>query len=152
MKIRRFEIKEAKAASNLIQQTLKQSNSRDYNKDIINNLCELYSPSGMEELSRERQLYVAISGKRIVGIGGIFKDTISCLFVDPNSQEKGIGTGIMEVLEEKAREAGFKMTRLFSSLTALTFYEKMGYQKSGVNKDERYGITWEMKKRIIQGD
>lgn len=53
--------------------------------------------------------------------------------VDPESQRQGIGRLLMEVAEEEARKKGHQETLLtvaLNNLEAISFYEKLGWEKS----------------------
>ena len=52
---------------------------------------------------------------------------IKGLFVDPKHISKGIGSRIMEYLEERAVEEGTEMLTVLSSMNAINFYTKCGF-------------------------
>jgi N-acetylglutamate synthase-like GNAT family acetyltransferase len=53
---------------------------------------------------------------------------IQGLYVSPESAGRGIGTHLMHFLENRAREMGIETLQLFSSLNAVSFYKRLGYQ------------------------
>jgi ribosomal protein S18 acetylase RimI-like enzyme len=76
---------------------------------------------------------------------------IQGLYVSPQSAGQGIGTHLMRILENRAREMGIEMLQLFSSLNAVSFYERLGYQAREELKHqlspgiERAGVRMEKK-------
>jgi predicted N-acetyltransferase YhbS len=61
------------------------------------------------------------------------------VFVEPSLQRAGIGQRLMEAVQAAAQEAGVKVLRVPSSLTAEGFYRRLGFQVVGeqVEGEER---------------
>ena len=57
---------------------------------------------------------------------------ISHLAVDPAYQKKGIGTLLMETVENKARELGYQTVGCMSRLNTTFYFEKKGFQTAGL--------------------
>jgi N-acetylglutamate synthase-like GNAT family acetyltransferase len=53
---------------------------------------------------------------------------LSHLVVSPEHQHKGIGRMLMQHIEQKAREKGYKTLGTMSRLTATSFFEKHGFK------------------------
>ena len=58
---------------------------------------------------------------------GLCAVQIKGLFVDSKHISKGIGSRIMEYLEERAVEEGAEMLTVLSSMNAINFYTKCGF-------------------------
>jgi len=133
----------------LIGRTLKLSNSRDYNEEVLNNLLRLYSHSNFKKLVRKRTCYILKLDKKIIGTVCIRKNRVYTLFVDPDYQGNGYGKMLLEFAESKIMENGYVTVELSASLTARNFYRSMGYRELDYEKDNSYGDVINMEKRLI---
>lgn len=69
------------------------------------------------------------------------------VFVAPDAQERGIGRALMAAVERAAEEADVARLTLQSSLTAVGFYDRLGYRavRENLHGEER---TIVMEKRL----
>jgi len=74
---------------------------------------------------------VAIAHDTIVGTANLDGVAARALFVDPDHQGKGIGTRLMAVIEDLARARSVATLHVQSSITAESFYRKLGYVAVG---------------------
>lgn len=154
MIIRRFENGDETAVAELIQTTLRVSNSRDYPADFIEESVKSHNDEGILEQAQEAHFYVALDGENIIGCGGITgywgsetESYILSVFVNPEYQGMGIGRRIVETLEEDAYFKRAWRTEIGASITAVPFYRHMGYSfKNGVEEVDEFG-TVRMEKR-----
>ena len=70
----------------------------------------------------------------VVGFGHLVQSNsgsetcvVKGLFVSPNWARKGVGSALLQLLEDRARVGGYVSVCLKSSLNAEGFYKKMGY-------------------------
>ncbi|MBS1775188.1 MAG: GNAT family N-acetyltransferase [Bacteroidetes bacterium] len=68
--------------------------------------------------------------------------------VSENFQQKGIGKRLVEAAETKAKSMGFTHLILHARLTAVGFYEKLGYHRMGSDFEEVTIPHIAMKKEI----
>ena len=129
MKIRKFQDKDARKLSYLIKRALNEVNIKDYPKSVIVRLSKYNTPSKLIERSRGRDVYVVVDGDRILGTAGLENNYVFSVFVDPTYHGKGIGQMLMTHIERAAGKRGMDKLTLASSLTAVGFYEKLGYKK-----------------------
>ncbi|TXT62733.1 MAG: GNAT family acetyltransferase [Promethearchaeota archaeon] len=148
MKICPFRSENARDVSNLIRKTLSESNRKYYPKSVIKFLSDEYSSEHIKNLSKKIDFFIALDGKKIVGVVGLEKNYISSVFVLPKFQKKGVGKDLMKHVEKKAQTCGHKKVNLNSSINALDFYKKIGYELGNKVEEENYGITYEMSKRL----
>ncbi len=75
-------------------------------------------------------LCVAQVGVSLVGFAELSPDgeEVRMVFVEPTVAERGIGTCLVERVEEEAARRGVDRLSLRSSLNAVPFFEKFGYQ------------------------
>ncbi len=147
--LRRFRSGDEFAVSEVIRTTLTVSNSRDYSPEVIKYNIESHSPEVMAKRAAESHFYVAVDGKKIIGCGGITgywgsttESYLISVFILPEYQKRGIGRRIIEALEADEYFLRAWRTEVGSSLTAVNFYRKMGYEyKNGVSSPDEIGIV-----------
>lgn len=95
------------------------------------------------------------------GITGYWGSTegsyLTSIFVLPHYQGKGVGRKIVEILEADEYFRRAWRTEVGSSLIAVSFYRKMGYElKMGITDADEYSVVrlenerkFEMKKRFF---
>lgn len=138
--LRRFQPGDEFAVSDLICTTLKISNGKDYPPAFIEESIRDHSPALIAARAKEGHFYVALDGEKIIGCGGITgycgsteESYLTSIFVLPEEQGKGVGSLIVNRLEADDYFRRAWRTEVGSSLTAVRFYRKMGYEyKNGV--------------------
>lgn len=148
IEIREFKDQDALEASDLIRKTLSEENSKFYPVSVIKFMVNEFTPRFLVELSKEREFFVAIEKSKILGTITLIKDYIGTVFVNPDYHGKGIGTKLMEAIENLAKERKIEELRLNSSINAVDFYEKLCYKKGEQSQSEEYGVTYEMRKAL----
>ena len=134
MKVRRFQDADAVEVSALIAKTLRTTNSKDYSPEYIENDVEKLGPEQVIQRAAWTHFYVVCDGDTIVGCGAIGpywgktdESSLFTIFVLPEYQGKGVGRTIIETLEQDEYFLRAKRIEIPSSITALNFYKKMGY-------------------------
>jgi putative acetyltransferase len=91
---------------------------------------ESYEQVRQEIGDPEMVVLVAESHAHVAGFGMIVTadEELRAVYVDPAFGRQGVGTAILNRLEEAARERGVAALHLSSSLNAETFYGKHGYE------------------------
>jgi GNAT superfamily N-acetyltransferase len=69
--------------------------------------------------------------------------------VQNNLQGKGIGRAMMNFAENVARDAGYKKIMMHARLSAVGFYEKLGYKTKGDEFSEVSIPHYIMEKRLV---
>lgn len=147
--LRRFQKGDEFAVSDVICTTLTISNRKDYSPAFIEENIRSHSPEMIAERAEEAHFYVAMDGKMIIGCGGITgywgsteESYLISIFVMPDYQGKGVGRKIVAALEADEYFRRAWRTEVGSSLTAVSFYRKMGYEfKNGVKDADEYGVV-----------
>ncbi|MBQ8727145.1 MAG: GNAT family N-acetyltransferase [Oscillospiraceae bacterium] len=140
MVIRRFENKDAEKVSSLIIHTVRISNIEDYSAELMEELIKHQQAENVLERAGWTHFYVAQDGNEIIGCGAIGpywgkedESSLFTIFVLPEYQGKGIGTKIIETLEKDEYFLRSKRIEIPSSITAVNFYRKFGYNyKNGI--------------------
>ena len=109
---------------------------------------ETYSPKEVETLLLDvdelelyrivenKSLFVAERGDRVVACGGWMESSVRHMYVLPEKTRQGIGSALLETLENDYRERTQRATiEAGSVLYAREFYEKNGYDVLGVEYD-----------------
>jgi N-acetylglutamate synthase-like GNAT family acetyltransferase len=148
MQIRRFRRGDARKVSNIIKRCLREVNSKNYSKKIIDFMCDYFSCKEIIDSSTERKTYVALDKNKVLGTASLKHNEILAVFVNPKIHRRGVGKELMKRMENEARKSGFKQVFLWSSVTAFSFYRKLGYKKIKEKFEENFGKTLLMKKSL----
>jgi GNAT superfamily N-acetyltransferase len=148
IRLRRAKAEEAEAISRMIVRALKQSNARDYGPAAIARMAADFSAPKIARHMRERLVYVAVRGPAIAGTISLSAERINSVFVDPSHQGRGIGLKMMRFVEALARRQGRERVCLSSSLTAVNFYRKLGYE--GEERRLRHGVETILVTKALQ--
>lgn len=147
--VRRFKDGDEIAVSDVIGTTLSVSNRKDYSPEFIDENIRSHCPQMIAARAKESHFYVAVDGKKVIGCGGITgywgsteESYLISVFVLPEYQGKGVGRRIIKALEADEYFLRAWRTEVGSSLTAVNFYRKMGYEyKNGVTTPDEYGVV-----------
>ena len=142
MEIRLFKPEDAIETAQVIAETLRTSNSKDYTQKYIEDNVASHSADVLIERAKEGHMYVVCDKARIVGCGTIAgywgsttESILLTIFVLPEYQGKGIGKQIIHTLEQDEFFLRAKRIEIPASITAVEFYRKMGYDyKNGMTE------------------
>ena len=125
--------------SRLIVRAIRETNARDYEPLIIEALAANFAAPEVERRMRERLVFIARIGEEAVGTVSLAPSAprVHSVFVDPSRQGQGIGAALMAFIEKRALKLGHERLSLSSSLTAVSFYRKLGYE--GTEGEVRQG-------------
>jgi len=108
-----------------------------------------------EELERERSDYHLVCeengvlvGCLVLGPQGNDEIRMRQVAVSPHARGQGIGRALTEFAEEFSRQRGFRRLTLHARTTAVPFYEKLGYERTGDEFEEVTIPHWSMQKRL----
>ena len=125
--IRRARDEDANEISAVVIRTLRETNARDYAREIIERIEHSFGPSAVLALISKRTVFVAVMNHRVVGTASLDGDTVRTVFVSPDAQARGIGKRLMAEIERTAREREITMLTMPSSIGAETFYRQLGF-------------------------
>ena len=140
MEIRRFQPGDAVETAQMIAKTLITSNSKDYSGEYLERIIASHSAEIINERANDGHMYVVCDNSRIIGCGAIAgywgsitESILLTIFVLPEYQGKGVGKRIIQTLEQDEFFLRAKRIEIPSSITAVEFYKKMGYNyKNGI--------------------
>jgi len=134
MIIRRFKNIDAQETSKMIADTLRISNVKDYTPDMMEECVKSLSADNLIKRAEWLHFYVVEEDSKIIGCGGIGpfwgkedESSLYTIFVLPTEQKKGIGRLIINTLEKDEYFLRAKRVEIPSSITAVNFYKKFGY-------------------------
>lgn len=127
---------DAAGISAVILRALRETNAKDYTDEIIARIERSFSPDAVRQLIAQRTVFVATLGDRIVGTASLDGSVVRTVFVAPDVQARGIGKLLMAEIERKARERNIVALTVPSSVTAETFYARLGFNAV---RDSHYG-------------
>ena len=149
--IREFTFADADRVSALIQNTLLISNCTDYDYKVIRNLEVTFRPEKLKALSLRREIFVYEMDGQLEGTISLENNTIFSFFVAPDKQMEGVGTQLLEYVENLARAKGTRRLYMAASITAVSFYRRQGYEITGSGGDSVFGRTYNMRKDLFRG-
>jgi len=135
--------------SAVILRALRESNAKDYTDDIIARVEQSFGLDAVRVLIEKRTVFVAILGRRLVGTASLDESVVRTVFVAPDVQGRGIGRLLMAEIERTARGRNLAALMVPSSVTAETFYAKLGFNalRDSYFGDER---TITMERRLSE--
>lgn len=97
-------------------------------------------PKGTEKDDYEpiSEHFMAVNEKgEVVGVAKLFEKSegvghISHLAVASDQQHKGIGRKLLETVERRARERGFRTLGTMARITATAYFERHGFHVAGI--------------------
>jgi GNAT superfamily N-acetyltransferase len=136
----------------LIGSTIDSAYSGVYPERAIAYFKRLHSGAGIAARAKEGTVLVVERDGAIIGTGSLIGDEIGGVFVRRDVQGQGIGTRLMDELEERASAAGLASVSLSVSLPSRAFYVRRGYSVSGMlSGDMGCGQTldyWQARKSL----
>jgi putative acetyltransferase len=110
----------------LQESSIKFLSSKEYDARQIESLIRSQKPA---RLYQNEISFVAYSSSKLVGFASlsVHTPTINAMFVHPDFTRLGIGTRLLEAIENTAIQKKYKTMYVMSSLSAIEFYQARGY-------------------------
>jgi N-acetylglutamate synthase-like GNAT family acetyltransferase len=127
MIIKKARKEDAGKISTLRRKTIREINKQDYPNVFLKFLINKNSKKSIINKIKDEEIFCAWDGNTLLGTVGLKENKVGGLFVNSSKLGKGIGSQLMDFIENKARSKGFKKVRLYSTKFAFNFYKKRGY-------------------------
>jgi putative acetyltransferase len=127
---------------------------KEYNAKQIESLIRGQKSA---RLASNEITFLADCGDKLVGFAALSAKTpqVNGIFVHSNYVRQGIGTKLLQAVEDVAIEKKYRIIYVYASLSAATFYQVQGYEitaKGGFRSEKN---TWipclSMRKELIPG-
>jgi putative acetyltransferase len=141
---------DATALGALVQRAIRTSNSADYEPAIIEMMCANFEPDKVRERMAVRDVFAAVHDRTIIGTVSFSlpRSKLYSLFIEPSAQRGGIGQRLVRHIEQHAAGLGCTLLQLSASITARSFYERLGYRTISFEERVNDGSTWLMRKAL----
>jgi len=148
MQILPFKPEDADEVVAIIHRALFEVNSADYSAETIQSMVEELTPQALKDLALKRDVFVAKQNDRAVGTVSLDANKVFTLFVDNSLHDKGVGRELMDYVERLGKDRGYEEIELPASLTAHTFYLKLGYIDVRETHSDEHGTNIIMRKKL----
>jgi len=129
MIVRKFSKEDARKASYLLRKVQREYMIQYYPKRIVEDFYKRNSPAQVIKKAETRDTFVAVEGKRILGINALDGNEIRQYYVNPRYHKKGVGKALMRNIEKIAQRKHIRKLIVKSSINAEGFYKKMGFKR-----------------------
>ena len=130
MKTRKARYSDRENLSELHISSIKTLCGNHYSQEQIDAWTRVITPSVYDQALREKVFIVAYSSPQdLMGLGilDIQNAEISAIYIHPDVVGKGVGTALLDELEETSRKNEIARLIVHSTLNAKGFYSKRGY-------------------------
>ncbi|MBX9256723.1 GNAT family N-acetyltransferase [Desmonostoc muscorum CCALA 125] len=145
MKIREYKLSDTKAIMKLFYDTIHEINIGDYTQEQV----DAWAPKNMDYEVWHKRLqtklpYIAEDNGEIVGFGELEADGhIDCFYCHSKYQRKGIGSKLLNHLENTAKLQGINRLYTEASITAKPFFQNQGFSVVREQQVERRGVWFQ---------
>ncbi|MEZ4740897.1 MAG: GNAT family N-acetyltransferase [Bdellovibrionota bacterium] len=131
VKIRKSRLEDSRRIAHVHRRSIRGVCSNSYSQKIIDAWSGGTSAAGVRRAIKNPEVnnVIAIVDGVICGVAASVKNRIWLLYLHPSWIGKGIGEKLLQRLESDMRKKGIRKITLESSLNALNFYLRNGYQK-----------------------
>lgn len=153
IEIKEYDEKYAKEMSDIIITNMYEINIKDHGKEVIDKISKHFAEEEIKEnFPNKEKCYVAEKDGKVVGTASIskfrgdktgYKYIIQTVFVNMENHHQGIGTLLINKIEEYAKSINANELVIPSSIYGLEFYRKLGYDylNEKQNEDKEYWLV-----------
>jgi putative acetyltransferase len=152
MIIRQIRDADVDDTSNLIIHCLNKINRLHYSDKVIDEIIAKNTPENIKNDMQDELIVVADLYGKIIGTARVQtekkKNYFGSVFVHPDYINQGIGRELLNNLEELLSRQGTEKVIILSSVNAVEFYEKQGYERTKLVNDTLFGKSYKMVKYL----
>jgi GNAT superfamily N-acetyltransferase len=108
----------------------------------------LASPDAVKVRAEHEQIVIAKFDHKVVGFACLKSNIISTIYTDATTRRKGIGRTLVERLESKVSEAGFREIKAYAEPHEHSFYKRLGYEDIEEIKNDHGTSVMLMQKEV----
>ncbi|MCB1113089.1 MAG: GNAT family N-acetyltransferase [Chlamydiales bacterium] len=152
--VRSYDEQDTEELAKIFYNTIHNINCRDYTKEQLDVWAPKTSlqPQGWLKKFQRTNPFVATANGQIVGFAEFEPNGhIDCFYCHHEWVGKGVGSALLNAMNEKALEFGVDKIFAEVSITAKPFFEKNGFKVIRKQEVEREGlkrVNFQMEKRI----
>ena len=139
MQFIKAEPKDLDSVYEIVSETVKQTYIECYNQEIVDFFLRIHSKDNIERDIKEHSMYLIKDNGQLVGTGCAKNNEIARVYILPEYHGRGLGTGIMDLLESEISKK-YKSVTLSPSLIAVDFYKRRGYYYTKHDEHEIGGM------------
>jgi putative acetyltransferase len=127
--VRRVRPEDAAAICHIHMTSVRQLCARDYTPEHIEAWVGKLTPAVYENIIDEwgETMFVAEQAGTVIGCSALSGHEVRAVYVEPLYVRQGVGTRLLNVLEQEASALGIVKLTLTASLNAEQFYLERGY-------------------------
>ncbi|GMU93047.1 MAG: hypothetical protein AMXMBFR4_21050 [Candidatus Hydrogenedentota bacterium] len=153
MLVREYKDEDVPAIARLYYDTVRFVNARDYTPEQLHAWApDIWPDSFWRARFEKGRVIVAEENGEVVGFAEFHEDGhIDCFYVHYQYQGVGVGTRLMQRIEEEAHSQSIPRLHLEASITGRPFFERRGFNPIGEEVREYRGAVFRntlMEKRL----
>lgn len=141
------------AISELIRESTLAVEENQYTKEQCNTWITENSVEKLKARLSSCQLFCLDHSSELLGVVGLRENELINLYIAPFLIGRGVGTALLNHIENYARSIGISDLRLTSTQSGLRFYQRNGFVSHGLVEVEINGVIFrETKMTKVLGD
>ena len=131
--IRLMSMAEAPLAAAILESSVRALWRGHLSEAVIEGVVRANTAAEIVKRGERQEDYLAWLDGRAAGYLGLKRNEIGILFIAADAVGKGVGRALSEFADRCLRRRGHKTAVVYASPTALGFYEKQGFRRTGQN-------------------
>jgi GNAT superfamily N-acetyltransferase len=128
MRIKRATIQDLKEIAKLRRETIEKINAKILPETDIKILKKINSLTHLKKRIKQAKMFILKDRNKIVGTIDLKKNEVKGVYVHKDYQGTGLGSKLLNFIEEYAKKHGHRLIWLECNKSAYGFYTKRGYK------------------------
>jgi GNAT superfamily N-acetyltransferase len=142
MNIQKADYEDSQEMSRLIRRTLETVNSLEYTPAQLSILIQAHSPEWIREQIKQFSVFCIKEDRKLAGTILLEGELARMLYVRNDRLRKGIGTKLMDFIENYARQENRTKIKVYVTVSASEFYKRLGYKSGSFEDFDINGTTF----------